>query len=131
MLVAPLLHGLIGNADTDWVIAEWTQEGSDGTKLLVAPLHLHRACDEAWYVLEGALAFQIGDEEVHAPAGSAVMVPKGTPHTYWNPLPQPARYLLVMTSLTFRLIEAIHALEDRSPERLRALFEGHDAELLG
>ena len=46
----------------------------------------------------GALRFRLGDETVEAPAGGAVLAPRGTAHTYWNPRPEPARYLLVMTA---------------------------------
>lgn len=33
---------------------------------LIAPLHKHHNDDEAWYVLEGTLGFQIGDTIVEA-----------------------------------------------------------------
>jgi mannose-6-phosphate isomerase-like protein (cupin superfamily) len=132
MIVPPLAQGPVGLPNGDFVIVEWQDDGcpADGP-MPIAPRHLHRECDEAWYVLEGTLCVQVGDEVRTAPAGSAVFVPKGTPHTYWNPLPSPVRYLLVMTAKTHRLIEAIHASEDRRPETLRALFERYDAELLG
>lgn len=96
----------------------------------VAPLHLHRECDEAWYVLSGTLVVQNGEEELTVSAGGAAMVARGTPHTYWNPSPEPCRYLLVMTEKTRALIEAIHAADDRSLPGMKALFEAYDAELL-
>lgn len=112
------------------VLAEWEAEpASGGERLYQAPLHRH-GDDEAWYVLEGALGIRIGDEEVEVPAGGAAVVPGGTAHTYWNPRPEPARYLLVMGAKTNALINAIHAAADRSPEAMRLLFEAHDAELL-
>jgi hypothetical protein len=40
------------------------------------------------------------------------------------------RYLLVMTPRILELIEAIHAMEERSPAALRAMFAAHDSELL-
>jgi uncharacterized protein with GYD domain len=83
------------------------------------------------YVLEGALCIQRGDEVVELAAGSAGLVPRGTPHTYWNPTPRPTRYLLVMTPRIFQLIEAIHSLKDRSPAAIRELFGKYDSELLG
>jgi mannose-6-phosphate isomerase-like protein (cupin superfamily) len=97
---------------------------------LIAPLHLHRNDDEAWYVLEGVLCVRRGDEVVEVRAGAAVLVPPGAPHTYWNPTAEPVRYLLVMTPRILHLIEAIHALKERSPATLRAVFEEHDSELL-
>ena len=58
---------------------------------------------------------QVGDKDIEARAGSAVLVPRGTPHTYWNPGPGPARYILIMTPNIFRLIQDIHALKERTP----------------
>ena len=55
---------------------------------------------------------------------------KGTPHTYWNPGLGRARYLLVMTPRIYHLIEAIHALKERTPENLREVFARHDSEML-
>ena len=46
------------------------------------PLHLHRADDEAWFVLEGELTFRIGDDTLAAPAGAFVWAPRGLPHTF-------------------------------------------------
>lgn len=115
---------------SDLVLAEWTADGAlDGERLYQAPLHRH-ADDEAWYVLEGVLGVRIGAEEVEVPSGGAVIVPGGVPHTYWNPLAEPSRYLLVMGAKTNALINAVHATADRSPEAMRRLFEQHDAELL-
>lgn len=132
MLISPLSGQTIGVPSGDFVIAEWTDPGcpADGP-MPVAPIHLHRSCDEAWYVLEGRLVVLVGEEEVLAPAGSCVFVPKGTKHTYWNPDPTPTRYLLVMTSKTQQLIDAIHSAEDRSWSALKALFEDYDSELIG
>ena len=56
-IVAPALAGhTIGNVDSNFVIAEWQDTGGPaGPPRLIAPLHLHRKDDEAWYVLEGTL----------------------------------------------------------------------------
>jgi len=63
--------------------------------------------------------------------GSGVLVPRGTPHTYWNPGPGRVRYLLVMTANIFRLIQEIHALPERPPASLQAVFSKYDSEFLG
>ena len=121
----------MGAESDSFVIAEWRDAGGPpGPPRLIAPWHLHHHDDEAWYVLEGTLCVQVGEDVVEARAGSAVFVPRGTPHTYWNPDAQPVRYLLVMTRNIYRLIQAIHAMTDRSPAALRAVFEQYDSELL-
>lgn len=130
--IAPPLSGrVIGSIHDDFVIAEWQDAGGPaGPPRLIAPVHLHHHDDEAWYVLEGALRVRVGGQEVEARAGSAVFVPRGTAHTYWNPGPGAVRYLLVMTGNIYRLITDIHAMTDRSPSALRAVFRKYDSELL-
>jgi mannose-6-phosphate isomerase-like protein (cupin superfamily) len=131
-IIAPPLAGkTIGSAGGAFVIAEWRDAGGPpGPPRLIAPLHLHHNDDEAWYVLEGTLCVRVGDQELEARAGSAVFVPRGTPHTYWNPGSTPTRYLLIMTPAIFRLIEEIHAMSDRSPSALDAVFKKYDSERL-
>jgi mannose-6-phosphate isomerase-like protein (cupin superfamily) len=131
-IIAPMLAGnVMGSAGDAFVIAEWRDPGGpDGPPRLIAPRHVHRRDDEAWYVLEGTLRVQVGEEEVEARAGAGVFVPRGTPHTYWNPGPGPVRYLLVMTPNIHRLIREIHAMPDRTPSAVRALFAKYDSELL-
>jgi mannose-6-phosphate isomerase-like protein (cupin superfamily) len=131
--IAPPLAGWVIGTDNDaFVIAEWRDPGaSAGPPRFIAPLHLHHHDDEAWYVLEGTLCVRVGEKDVTANAGSAVFVPRGTPHTYWNPSPNPTRYLLVMTANIYSLIQGIHATTDRSAATMKALFAKHNSELLG
>jgi mannose-6-phosphate isomerase-like protein (cupin superfamily) len=132
MIAPPLMGNVIGSVGGDFVVAEWKDAGGPpGPPRWIAPLHLHRNDDEAWYVLEGTLCVRVGKDIVEAHAGSAVLVPRGTPHTYWNPGRGLLRYLLIMTSNTYSLIQDIHAMSERSPAALRAVFEKHDSELLG
>ena len=127
----PLAGNVIGSDDGPFIIAEWRDAGAPpGPPRYIAPLHVHHHDDEAWYVLEGTLHIKKGNDIVEAHAGSAVLVPRGTPHTYWNPDNQPVRYLLVMTPNIYQLIQEIHATKDRSPSALHALFAEFDSELL-
>jgi len=130
-IAAPLNGQVLGSINDAFVIAEWRDPGGPpGPPRLIAPPHLHRSDDEAWYVLEGLLRVRVGTEEVEARASSAVFVPRGTPHTYWNPGPAPTRYLLVMTVNIYRLIQEIHGMKERTPAALRAVFAKYDSELL-
>jgi len=56
--------------------------------------------------------------------------PAGRSHTYCNPGPGPVRYLLVMTSNIYRLIQEIHKMPDRNPAALRARFKKYDSQLV-
>ena len=130
-IAPPLLSNTLGSVDGDFVIAEWRDAGGPvEPRRLIAPPHIHHKDDEAWYVLEGELCVQKGSEEVVLRAGSGVVVPRGTPHTYWNPGTGLARYLLIMTPNVFQLIQDIHALKERTPETLQAVFRKHDSELV-
>ncbi len=131
MLVPPLAGNILGSPNDSFVVAEWQDPGGPSRPpRLIAPHHVHHRDDEAWYVLEGTLRVQAGDKDIEARAGSAVLVPRGTPHTYWNPGPGPARYLLIMTPNISRLIQGIHTLKERTPATLQQLFRNHDSELL-
>jgi mannose-6-phosphate isomerase-like protein (cupin superfamily) len=109
-----------------FVVADWADPGTHPGRP-IAGLHLHRSDDEAWIVLEGELGFRVGERELSVPAGESLLVERGTPHSYWNPAPAPARYLLVMTPRIHRLIDALHG-GDR--DDFAAIFEEHDSELL-
>ncbi|MGZ4201487.1 MAG: cupin domain-containing protein [Thermoleophilaceae bacterium] len=130
MLVAnPLAGNELAPAGSQLVLVEWrAQAGGGDPPPYIAPLHVHRADDEAWYVLEGTLAFRLGEDEFEVEAGGAAVAPRGTPHTFWNPRPEPARYLLAMTPRIKGLIDALHSGDGRSPEEV---FQDHDSELLG
>jgi mannose-6-phosphate isomerase-like protein (cupin superfamily) len=130
--IAPPLAGqVLGSQDNSFVIAEWQDAGAPpGPPRWIAPKHVHHRDDEAWYVLEGVLGVLVGDKEVEARTGAAVMVPRGTPHTYWNAGAGRLRYLLVMTANIHQLIQDIHALKEKTPATLKEVFRKHDSELL-
>jgi mannose-6-phosphate isomerase-like protein (cupin superfamily) len=109
-----------------FVIADWTDPGTDPGRPIAA-LHLHRSDDEAWIVLSGQLGFRIGEEQRVVRSGESLLAPRGTPHSYWNPAAEPARYLLVMTPRIHALIEALHSGER---DDFAAIFREHDSELL-
>jgi quercetin dioxygenase-like cupin family protein len=64
------------------------------------PLHRHDF-DETFYILEGELTFQLGDDVVTRKAGQPAFAPRGVPHTYANLSSAPARALLVITPAGF------------------------------
>lgn len=46
------------------------------------PLHLHRAQEEYFYVLEGRSLFQVGEQKVELKPRESVLGPRGVPHTF-------------------------------------------------
>jgi mannose-6-phosphate isomerase-like protein (cupin superfamily) len=123
---APPLHGNRLEGE-DFVVVEWRAAPDTSAERPIAGLHVHHDDDEAWVVLEGTLGFRVGDELVTAGPGAAVLVPKGTPHAYWNGGDTEARYVLVMSPRTAALVEALHS---GSGESYAEIFRRYASELL-
>ena len=122
----------MGTPESSFVVAEWADAGGgDDPRLLIAPVHVHHRDDEAWYVLSGQLGFRLGAREVVVDSGGGAFVPRGVAHTFWNPSPSPARYLLVTTPRIMELVDSLHAAEDRSPAAMDAIWARYDSEMLG
>jgi quercetin dioxygenase-like cupin family protein len=68
-----------GAADTggQMTIVEVTEP--PGTE---APLHVHHKEDEAFWVLDGEVTFQIGETTIEAQAGDYAFGPRSIPHRY-------------------------------------------------
>ncbi|MBK9124410.1 MAG: quercetin 2,3-dioxygenase [Chloroflexi bacterium] len=47
-----------------------------------APLHVHQREDEAFWILEGTVTFEVGSSKIDAGAGDYVFGPRGCPHRY-------------------------------------------------
>lgn len=60
------------------------------------PLH-HHDFDEAFYMREGEMTFQLGDELRAAGPGELIFAARGTIHTLANLSDRPARYVLICT----------------------------------
>jgi formate dehydrogenase gamma subunit len=126
-----LASGPLGLPDGQFVIVSWRDPGGEtGPDRPIAGLHVHHEDDEAWYVLEGSLGFQLGERTVHAPAGTAVYAPRGTPHSFWNDGDgEPAAYLLVMTPRIHHLVRSLHDTSN-GPVDYAEVFREHASELL-
>jgi quercetin dioxygenase-like cupin family protein len=58
------------------------------------PLHLHPNQEEWFYVMEGEVAFQVGDQRLHLHAGDSVLAPRRVPHTFSSVAAMPSRMLI-------------------------------------
>lgn len=47
-----------------------------------APLHVHHRDDEGFWILEGEITFEVGDETIEASAGDFVFGPRDIPHRF-------------------------------------------------
>jgi quercetin dioxygenase-like cupin family protein len=48
------------------------------------PQHRHAQHDESFYVVSGTAQFTVGQQTLHAPQGTLVVIPPGAPHTFAN-----------------------------------------------
>ena len=103
------------------------------------PLHLHRATDEAFYILEGTFGFQVGNGTLELTAGAFVFVPRGLEHAYWNEGTTPAKMLITISPPGFEryfeeLAEGLAAGgddADAAMEFRKELSEKYDIEVVG
>jgi mannose-6-phosphate isomerase-like protein (cupin superfamily) len=92
----------------------------------LVPPHVHHAEDEVSYVVEGRFGVRIGETEAEAGPGSYIIKPRGVPHTFWNPGPEPARLIEVIVPARFeRFFQQLGELVAELPED----FEPRRAEL--
>jgi quercetin dioxygenase-like cupin family protein len=79
------------------------------------PLH-HHEFDEAFYVLDGELTFQLGDALFTAGPGALAFAPGGVEHTLANLSDAPTRYVLLCTPSGFERHFARMAAEQAGVE---------------
>src|SRR5664279_5773715 len=94
------------------------------------PAHVHRSYDEAWYVLEGTMDFQLNETLFRCSAGSVAFAPRGTTHTFTNAGPEPARVLAITTADALTLIEQLGRLTAHGPpdpDAVQSLMAAHDS----
>jgi len=86
-----LAHVLLGGAQTGGAFAL-----IELVERQAPPRHIHHREDELIYVLEGELSVEIDGERFRAPAGAAVLVPRGCVHGFAIE-EGPARLLVLVT----------------------------------
>ena len=65
-----------------------------------APLHVHHRDDEGFWILEGEVTFEAGDQLIEASAGDYVFGPRDIPHRF-TVGPDGARMIWVLTPTGF------------------------------
>ncbi|PJJ83607.1 cupin domain-containing protein [Mucilaginibacter auburnensis] len=60
------------------------------------PLHVHEFEDEAFYLLEGHMRFQVGDDVTELKAGQAIYAPRKIPHLF-SILSEQAHFITLIT----------------------------------
>jgi mannose-6-phosphate isomerase-like protein (cupin superfamily) len=79
--------------------------------------HIHHGCEETLFVLDGEMQVVIGKDQVSVPAGSCVLIPRGTPHSHSNPGDQEMKYLALFSPAGMeQYFEALDGLIRESPD---------------
>jgi quercetin dioxygenase-like cupin family protein len=89
---------LVDSAHTQgqWSLIEITEQPGYKT-----PIHRHNSWDESFYVLEGTLTAKVADSVYELPAGSYILIPRGTAHAQANFGTVPVKLLLSITPSGF------------------------------
>jgi quercetin dioxygenase-like cupin family protein len=95
------------------------------------PLHLHLHQEEWFYVVEGEVLFQLGDQRKKLRAGDSVLGPRNVPHTFSSVGEKPGRMLIAFTPAgkmeEFLRVTAV----PNPPVQDAAFFRRYEMELIG
>jgi mannose-6-phosphate isomerase-like protein (cupin superfamily) len=87
--VTVALKSASDDTEGGWVLLEYTAPpGFQGP-----PPHWHKQTDEAFFVLDGTLRFEVDGETADVRAGGYARVPPGVVHRFSNPTEGPCRFL--------------------------------------
>src|SRR6266404_3653713 len=93
------------------------------------PLHLHRATDEIFYVVEGEYEVVCGDLTFNALPGTLFVAPKGVSHSLRNISSAAGRVLITLVPGGFeKFFEEVNGVTD--PDVLVEIAKRHDVEFL-
>jgi mannose-6-phosphate isomerase-like protein (cupin superfamily) len=104
------------------------------------PLHVHRAAEEAFYVLTGTMSVLAGDQRVDAGPGDTCLIPRGTPHALANLTDEPVTWLTLLSpgdqsgwvDDEERLLAEAGGVRDAvDQDLLRAVHDRYGLEILG
>jgi quercetin dioxygenase-like cupin family protein len=98
--------------------------------------HIHKAEEEAFYILEGEVNIKVGEQTVRGVAGSFVLIPRGTVHTYWNAGLTPAKLLILFSpagfeQMGFEIAGAGEIGTATYTERVRSIGQKYNMEVVG
>ncbi len=94
------------------------------------PLHLHVAQEEWFYVVDGEVRFQVGDQRLTLKAGDSILGPRNVPHAFAAVGPTPAHMLITFTPAGqmeqfFRDTVAV------GPQQAASVFSRYGMKLIG
>jgi quercetin dioxygenase-like cupin family protein len=98
-----------GDTGGAYALAEYVGAPGSGSAF-----HTHSRENETFYIVEGAMTFQLGEREFRAEAGAYVWVPRGLRHAFVNAEAEPVRALMLVAPAGLeRFFEELAALSRR------------------
>jgi len=98
------------------------------------PPHVHSREDESWYVLDGVVDFQIGEQSFTASRGWFGLGPRGVPHGLKAAGTGPAKMLMIVSPAGFeRFFDELAELTAIPPfdfDQVRVLFEKYGMQII-
>jgi quercetin dioxygenase-like cupin family protein len=95
------------------------------------PLHLHLHQDEWFYVMEGAVLFQVGSERQRLGPGESVLAPRQIPHAFSAVGQTPSRMLIAFTPAGMMEQFFRDTAHPNPPVLDAALFRKYEMEYIG
>ena len=92
-VVGDIYRFLATGDETDGKYATWEAIVPPGGG---PPPHVHSREEEGFFILEGEITFQIGDDRMLAKAGTFANMPIGTAHSFKNESKQTAKMLITI-----------------------------------
>ena len=90
------------------------------------PAHRHVNCSEAFFVLDGTIAFTLDGRDLTGGPGDFLLVPRGAAHTFGNAGTETARLLVLHAPAMDAYFEELHRLwasgQPPATEQERALM---------
>lgn len=95
------------------------------------PFHLHLYQEEWFYVIEGDVLFQVGEERKRLGPGESVLAPRNIPHAFVAQGPKPGRMLIAFTPAG-KMEEFFRATAiPNPPVQDAAFFSRYEMKLIG
>lgn len=109
-------EGVPGQVDAG---VKWSRTSTAGSLTVIesdtdggAPRHVHAREDECFYVLEGTISVECGDERWEAGPASFVFLPRGVPHA-WDVVDERAKVLIITAPAGLEeFLRELHVAED-------------------
>ena len=94
------------------------------------PLHVHFNQEEWFYVMEGEVAFQVGDERLRLRPGESVLAPRRVPHTFC-PVAEGPSHMLIAFCPAGKMEQYFRDMEGPNPPLDAQSWRRYEMELIG